>query len=245
MARVIGGTKSWLWWLGGLLCAVVFGAEARPAQKIALYGVRPRPRVPPVKVDPKSVTEEQKKAAAKLVDEYMGSKAAGTATEKDKQEIAKLIKDFGSDQFAVRESASKAILKFGGKALEQLKEALKSKDAEVVQRAEAAIAALQGGGSNRLVAELRGNYSAAILVISERRGEWKKKAYAAELQAIALEAQGKKAEAEKKRATKRAADKKMQELDKLRTLVVSGARYRKIIRRKMMDQPAYGVRRRG
>jgi hypothetical protein len=211
---MIGSTKTWLWWIGGLICATAFGraSAGAPVGAQPEYGIRARW---PKQARKPAVTAEQKKRAAKLVDEYMAGSAVGKLDEKQKAEIAGLIKDFGSDQFAVRESASKAILKFGGKALEQLKEALKSKDAEVVQRAEAAIAEIKKSGGNRTVAELRKIYHAAVAVINARKEKLKGAGYKAELQAIALEAQGKKDEAEKKREEKAEFAKKVKELDKL------------------------------
>jgi hypothetical protein len=229
-----------MWWLAGMACALAFGGVARAAQAVARYGARPRPRpMPAPQVNPKTVNAEQKKQAAKLVDEYMAGKAGGQPSAAEKKEIAKLIKDFGSDQFAVRESASKAIVKYGGKALKQLKAALKDKDAEVAQRAETAVQEITKGSSSRTVGELRRIYSAALVVIADRRKKWQAKAYAADLQAIALDNQKKTEAAAEKRTEKAEANKRVQELNKLHSLV----RYGQLIKRGPgMPVAAYGCR---
>ena len=46
MARTIGKTKSWLWWIVGALCALVLGSgPASGGEVTRKYGVRPRPPV--------------------------------------------------------------------------------------------------------------------------------------------------------------------------------------------------------
>jgi hypothetical protein len=236
---MINGTRSWLWWLGGLLCAFVFSSEAPAAVAAKRYGVRPFPRpAPPPPVTPTRVTEEQKKRAGKLIDEYMAGRSGGAPTEKEKAEIAKLVKDLGAAEFAVREAASRGVLKYGGKALPQLREALKDRDPEVVQRAEAAIKAIQSGGNGRVVTQLRAMYSAAVTVIRQRQAKWRKAAYVAELQAVALEGQKRAEAARAKRAEMAAAKKKRADLE----LLVRQLTVRKMYDRRRGPQPAYGVR---
>ncbi len=240
MARMMGRTKSWAWWLVGLCCAMVFGrAAAGEAVAQPEYGVRVRfPR----KVAQPAVTEEQKKQANKLVDEYL-SGGSQTLTADEKKKIAKLVKDLGSDEYATREAASKAIVKFGSKALKQLKAALESKDAEVVQRADAAIKEIGQSGASPAVAGLRKIRAASLLVINERQGKWKKAAYSAELQSIALKAQDKKKAAEEKLEEKKAADAKVAKLATLLGLVGGAARF--VPGRPVPGRPAvakYGVR---
>lgn len=55
----------------------------------------------------------------------------------DVAEVEKLIRDLGSDEFEVRESASNRLALIGEPALSQIEKALKSDDAEVRRRAEA------------------------------------------------------------------------------------------------------------
>jgi hypothetical protein len=221
MARMMGRTKTLAWWLVGICCAMFFGrAAAGEAVVQPAYGVPVRfPR----KVAKPAVTEKQKQQANKLVDEYLaGSSEKLTADEKKK--IAKLVKDLGSDEYATREAASKAIIKFGSKALKQLKAALKSKDAEVVQRADAAIKEIGQSGGGPVIAGLRKIRAASLAVINQRKGKWKTAAYTAELQSIALKAQGKKKAAEKKLAEKKQADEKVKKLATLLGLVGGGVR---------------------
>jgi len=43
MSAMIGRGKSWLWWLAGFLCALVFGRNVAAQEATEKYGVRPRP----------------------------------------------------------------------------------------------------------------------------------------------------------------------------------------------------------
>jgi hypothetical protein len=220
MARMVGRTKSWVWWLTGVVCAVVFGraaaGEPGPQPEYGIRIRRPRKAVRP------AVTEQQRKQAARLVDEYMSRKTA-KLSEKDRRKIAGLIADLGSDSFARREAASEAVVKYGARALKQLEAALKSDDAEVVQRARAAIGEIRGSGGDPLVARLRGLRAAALEVIRARRKKWRDAAHSAELQSIALQAQDKERQAGKKLEEKKAAEKKAARLAALLALVGSGA----------------------
>ena len=64
MARMIGTTKSWMWWLGGLLCAAVFGGAAQAGEPVAVrYGIKIRPPAPPVK---RVARAEKNKTAAEV-----------------------------------------------------------------------------------------------------------------------------------------------------------------------------------
>jgi hypothetical protein len=230
--------------LAGLCCALVCGGVVRASEVIVIGRerkrrpfVRPRP-VPEPHIDPSKITEAQKKRANELVDKFMAGKDGTKPSAEEKKKIAKLIKDFASDEYTVREAASKAILKFGAKALEQLREALKSKDAEVVQRADSAIKAVGNGSGNKLVTELRTIYAAAVTVINQRHQKWETRAYTAELMAIALENRGRKEEAAKKRKQQAAAKKKATELKRLMGLV----RVRPRVIDKVFPRPLPGVR---
>ncbi len=233
MAIMIGRTRTWLWWLGGLLCALAFGSRAEAGGAVALYGIRPRPPGP--KIDEKAATEAQKKQAGKLVDEYLaGEKPAAPSAAEEKQ-IAKQIADFGSADFATRKKASAGVLKFGGKAIKQLTEALKHKDAEVRQRASAAITAIRSGGGRKEVLELRKIRNAAHVVIRARRAEINKKAYTLSLEARKLAREGKKDEAAKKRGEASALYATGAKLNQLYSLVIFGAVVRPVTAK-------YGVR---
>jgi hypothetical protein len=148
MARMIGNTKTWLWWLGGLVCALVWGRSAGA-------GERREPPPPPYGVRVNPVVEKTRKQAEKLVDEYVKPVAATAPDEKAKKQIAKLIADFGAKDFATRDAASRAILKHGPAALGPLRKALLSKDAEISQRAGKAIAAIEAAVREKLVGGLK------------------------------------------------------------------------------------------
>jgi hypothetical protein len=223
MAVIIGRTKGWLWWLGGLVCAIVFGSRAQAAAAKALYGVRPRPPQP--RIDEKSVTAAQKDKADKLVDEWMagGKPAAPSAAEKE--QIAKLIESFGSGDFRVRETASREIVRFGGKALPQLEEARKSSDAEVRTRAEAAVNSIKSGAGGEQVVELRKIRAAAHVVITARRSELQKKTYQLMLEARKLKGEGKDDESAAKLKESRVFSLEAGKLSRLYNLVVYGASF--------------------
>jgi len=239
MSRMIGGTRVWIWWLAGLFCALAFEGAARAAEFAARYGIRPRPEP----VTDENVTAEQRAQAEKLVDEHLGGTGGAQApSAEEEKQIARLVAELGADGFTVREAASRAVVRFGAKALAQLREAQKGRDAEVVQRAEAAIAEITSGGASRTVEELRKIRGAAAAVIAERRRKLQAAAYAADLGAAALDGQGKAAEAEAKRAEKSLAERKVQELDKLLQLVVYGATIGVERGRMPGPQPAYGVK---
>jgi hypothetical protein len=152
MARVIGKTKSWMWWVAGFFCALVFGRGAGagevPAPK-PVYGM-PAPRG-----EQPTVLEAQQKQAEKLVADYLAPVAATEPTPEQKAAIEKLIKDFGSADFKVREAASTEIVKQGPAALGLLREAAKSSDAEVATRAGAAIVAIETAARQTQVDEIR------------------------------------------------------------------------------------------
>jgi len=220
MAVLIGRTKGWAWWIGGLICAVVFGSRAEAGQAVALYGVRPRPRP---ELDTKSVTEAQKKKAGELVDSWVGGVKAEEPGADEKKQIAKLIESFGSSLFKVREGASKAVVKFGAKALTQLKAATESEDAEVRTRAQAAIQRINSGADRKEVKKLRDIKAAAHLVITERRNELYKKGRTAYSEAGKLRREDKKDEAAKKQKEGAEFYKKAGKLSQLYNLVVYGA----------------------
>ncbi len=240
MAVLIGRTKTWVWWLGGLLCALAFGSRAEAAEAVALYGIRARPPGP--KIDEKAATEAQKKQAGTLVDEYLAGEKPAAPSPAETEQIAKLIADFGSADFATRKKASAGVLKFGSKAIKQLTEALKHKDAEVRQRASAAITAIRSGGGRKEVLDLRKIRNAAHVVIRTRRAEINKKAYTASLEARKLAKEGKKDEAAMKRAEASALYAMGAKLGNLYSLVIFGAVARPV-GVKYGVRPKYGVMR--
>jgi hypothetical protein len=212
MARVIGGTKTWLWWLGGALCALLFGGvePGQLGQAQEVYGVRPRPRP----ASPKAKPEDKKKAAA-LVDQYFGPVKPAEPKAGEAARIKALVKKLSSAQFAVRNAASKALVGFGTVALPALNEALKSKDPEVAQRAKQIISSIETAARKPIAAKLKTMRAAAAAVISERRmrlGKTYREAMTAERNAA--RAGDKEAEA-KAQAKKKEVSARMLELNRL------------------------------
>jgi hypothetical protein len=207
---VIGRSKSWLWWLAGCLCAVLFGGanrapSAEPPQPP--YGVPPPP--PPLR----RAEEEQKQKADSLIDEYLAQQTPAATPEDLKAKIDKLVKELGADEWAARENASKELLKIGKPALPALKEALKSKDPEVATRAKDLVEKVEGSGS--AVDQLRalgpaGQAAVQLRVVKERRTVTSSAGAAGE-----AELAGKKDEAEKFRAEAKKAQTNVAALTKL------------------------------
>ena len=170
MARIIDKTRSWMWWLAGLFCALIFGPAATAQEASVRYGIRPLPPVEgPV------VNEEQKNKAEKLMADYLAPAAAAEPTPEQKAALEKLIKDFGSADFKVRDAASTEVVKQGGAALPLLREAAKNSDPEVATRAGAAVAAIEAAAHQGIVGELKNLGSAgrmaAMLKMREARAE--------------------------------------------------------------------------
>lgn len=91
--------------------------------------------------DPIKADEETLKKAGFHVDDgalidFFRSK---TLEEGDRAKIAALIRDLGADEFKVREKASRALVKIGGKAASLLHQAMGSGDVEVARRAKACV----------------------------------------------------------------------------------------------------------
>jgi hypothetical protein len=153
------------------LGTATFAAESRPA---------------------KAARDKTEKAEA-LIAEYLGP---AKLSEKDKQSISRLIGNLGSDDFATRQSASKELPTYGRKALEQLRAALKSPDAEVVERAKQAIAAIEKGGEElRIVTALRETKAVSLKVIDREIKSTKAAAAKLAKEAAELEKAGKGEEA--------------------------------------------------
>jgi len=232
MERMIGRTKSWVWWLGGVLCAVVFGgiadADAAVARK-PKYGVKPRPRP---NARPSAKPEDIKKAD-KVVETYLAPVAATEPAAEQKARIDKLIKDFASEASATRAAASKAVIEFGAAALGALRGATDSPDAEVATRAQDAITRIERAVRDKLVVELKKNINAAVAAISVRQSKVNL-TYRAALKA--------------ETAARKAGDEKAREAARTRRVAASklnakllGLRNR-VSPVKSMPAPVYGVR---
>ena len=196
MSRVIGRTKSWVWWIAGTLCALIFGAAARAGEMAARYGVPARPAPP---VESPEVTDGQQQKVEKLLDDYLAPPAAGTPSAEQKAAVEKLLKDFSSADFKTREDASAQAAKQGTAALGLLREAAKAKDPEVASRAEAAAAAIENSARQVIVDELRKIQGAALQVLNQKIAESRDLQVMANANAAAADKAGNAAEAAKTR----------------------------------------------
>jgi hypothetical protein len=166
MARVIGQTKSWVLWIAGTLCALVFGRPVQSGEQIQMdYGVRQRP-LPPV--NQPAVSEEDRKKAEKLLADYLTPPPAGEPSAEQKAAMEKLVKDFGSADFKTREDASVQAAKLGPAVLGLLREAAKAKDPEVASRAGAAVVAVENVARQATVDEMKKIQNASIRVVSQQ-----------------------------------------------------------------------------
>ena len=198
MAAMLGRGKSWLWWLAGSLCALVFGrwagsGESPPPKPV--YGMPARP----------VVSEQDEKQAEGLISEYLAPVPAPEPPPPARAEIEKLLKDFASEDAKVREAASAAVVKQGRAALGLLRAALGSKDAEVVERSKLAVAAIENAERAPKIEELKKLGFAGQNAVRQKWTEANAAAEAAEKAAAEAEKAGKADEAEKSRAEARAA----------------------------------------
>ncbi|HOX08581.1 MAG TPA: hypothetical protein PK280_19455 [Planctomycetota bacterium] len=196
MATMLGQTKSWVWWLAGALCAMVFSAAAKAGEMVAKYGVRPiRPPI-----DNPAITDEQKQKVEKLLADYLTPPAAGEPAAELKATVEKLVKDFASADFKTREDASVQAAKQGPAALGLFREAAKSKDPEVASRAGAAAAAIENAARLTTVEELKKVQAAASQVIFQKLAESRAAQAKANEAAAAADKAGNADEAAKARA---------------------------------------------
>jgi len=198
MSAMIGRGQSWLWWLAGSLCALVFGrwagAGELPAPK-PVYGMPARP----------VVNEQDQQKAEALLGEYLAPVPAPEPPPPAKAEIEKLIKDFASEDAKAREAASAAVVKQGRAALGLLRAALGSKDAEVVERSKLAVAAIENAERAPKIEELKKLGFAGQNAVRQKWTEANAAAAAAEKAAAEAEKAGKADAAAKSRAEAKAA----------------------------------------
>jgi hypothetical protein len=100
-------------------------------------------------------------------------------TAERKAALERVIADFGSDKFALREAASTSAGAFGREDIPLLRQAAGSKDPEVAERAKAAIAALErASGLKDQLAKLPGARKYVAACAAEAAWEWTEKAKA-------------------------------------------------------------------
>ena len=193
MAKMIGRTKSWAWWLSGLFCAFVFGRSAaaqdsrddgrrfqtmygvRPIQqdeRIQLkYGVRPSPVLPePIEQPPARPGPDDHAKAAKLVADYLTVPAPARLTAAQRTRMDKLIEDINDARHENRESASAELAQIGAAALPALRTAGQG-SGTASRRARQVIARIEAAARDPIAAELRKIAAAAQAVIAEKLAE--------------------------------------------------------------------------
>jgi hypothetical protein len=212
---MIGRSKTWLWWLAGFLCALVFGrggmaAEAQTAPE------RGAPDDRKVVVDARQpFTAEERAKAEKLIDAYLAPPPNLTAEQK--AEIEKLMADLAAADPQKREAASAALVKLGPAALAPLSEAAKSKDAEVAARAAAAAKLITDQAEAANIRQLNEVYYAAKSVLEFRIAEANKTSGSTGSMAAEMEKAGKADEAAKYRQKAQAAEAVAKALDRLKS----------------------------
>lgn len=205
MAAMIGRGKSWLWWLAGCLCAFLLGPRANAgAAPAPVYGMPARP--PDGQVAPDAAQQQK---AEGLLNEILAPVPAPEPPPPVKAEIDKLIKDFASEDAKVRDAASEAVVKQGVPALGALREAAKSKDAEVVERAKAAGTAIEMAAKAPKIEELKKLELVGRMAVQQRLNAANLAAAEADKAAADAEKAGDAAGAEKARIEAKAAREKV------------------------------------
>ena len=180
-------------------------------------------RAAPVQVE--QVTEETKKEVERLVADYFKALDVPAPSAEEKARIEKLVAGLGAEEWAAREEASKALVKIGAPAESALRQAARSKDAEVASRAREALNVIEAASRKPTLDALR-KYPQTVWVVVQgqiektREGWTKANAAAAE-----ADKAGRKDEAEKLRAEARALGGRISELDRLYWLVQDYTRY--------------------
>jgi hypothetical protein len=141
-------------------CAAVLAAEGFPqgTERPPIPNGNPQEGVAPTRpgfvpaqtTDPAgykdrvAAKEREVTRLVKIVEEYLAPVTPAEPTAEQKAAAAKAIADFASQDFETREKASAEVLKLGPAAIAALREAGKSKDAEVAKRAAQALSVIEG-----------------------------------------------------------------------------------------------------
>lgn len=195
---------------------------------LAKRAVPEKDRIAPERMQPipiEKVTEETKKEVTRLVDQYFKALEPGEQTPEVRAKVEKAVKDLGASEWAVREAASKDVLKLGRPAVGALRDALKSGDAEVVQRASDALKAIEGEIAKPITDALK-LYPQTVWVVIQgdidaTRDKWTK----AKVAAAEAEKAGKKDEAAALQTDVRRLGQRISDLDRLYWIVQNYTRY--------------------
>jgi hypothetical protein len=229
---MIGRTGSWIWWALGCLCALVFVRNA-PAQENAAvpeYGVRVQPPA-----GQPLASEDQRKAAERLVDAYLGPVAEAAPTDEQKTAMEAALAGLASVDFAARETSSARLIKIGPAALGALRGAAGHQDPEVANRAGAAIVEIENAARRAIIDDLKKN-PAALRVISARQTEARTAQFTAMRESDEVRKAGREKEAAAKAAEVVAARAKSAALTALMTAAFPGSGMGERV------APVYGIR---
>ena len=167
MARLIGASKSWTWWLLGAVCAYLFGQNATAAEPGAEqpeYGVRVRPPKVKPAVD---VTDEQREQANDLIDAYLKPVEPEAPTAAAKEAIAGQTALLGLENAQTQRVAATALLEYGREALGALREAVQQGGANAAAAARV-IAQIEAQARQKAIGNLKGMNAAGRAVLAER-----------------------------------------------------------------------------
>jgi hypothetical protein len=228
MARAIGKTKSWLWWLLGGLCTLLFGSTAGAMEggyPYPPYGV-PNPSPPPAEEKP-AVSEAEKQAAGTLVDAFLAPVEAIVPTPEVTAEIDRLLGELRAEDPEQARRAADALAAIGpaalgrlrelaaDQALERSRELVSERPVRVFFSAAAIVARIEEAARDALVEKLRATGLAGPLVLQQRIRSEEKAAGAAEKAAARAEREGDAEAAEKSRAEAAASRERSAALTKL------------------------------
>jgi hypothetical protein len=193
MAKMIGKTKSWAWWLGGLFCALVFGRSAaaqdqrddgrgmqtmygvRPIQQdqdIQIkYGVRPSPSIPEFDDEtPAQPGPAERAKADKLVADYLAAPAPARLAPGQKALVDQLVKDLDAAGHDRREAASAGLARIGAAALPALRAAGQG-SGPAARRARQIVLDIESAAREPIAAALRALPAAAPAAVAGKLAE--------------------------------------------------------------------------
>jgi hypothetical protein len=202
-------------------------APRPPPPPVAGRVVRPEADcVAPRPIDPAKIPEEQKQRVREVLAAYFQQIEPVEPSAEEAARIAKLVAELGSDEWARREAAGKALAEAGRTALGALRKALASPDPEIVERAAAVLKAIEAAAVKPVADEfpkLSDAFFAVVwhqLVPEARNAGSKARAAARE-----AEQAGKKEEAEKLRAEEKLLAIRVSALNELYLRLAPGSRF--------------------
>jgi len=166
VARMIGRTKSWFWWLAGFICALVFGGRAQGSEMQPEYGVRVRPPVRPPPIKREAISAKERRQVEDLVERHLAPVKAVEPTPKVAAEIRDLIGVLRKSREPAERLGAKARLDdLGPAALGALRVAA----TDGLGSAGSIAASIERKARRKTFRELRRLGEATLLVMREKR----------------------------------------------------------------------------